>query len=114
MLGGTLQSFRQLKPLTHICASDHSNFYLSLVGHIASISHEYVFIGSNNDKHIVKIDDNIRMLSESWLSRVGFPVSSGSITRMTNKSVRLKVCMLSAISGTFLGRPPYAHSWDLG
>ena len=32
MLGGMLQSFRQLKPLTHICASDHSNFYLSFVG----------------------------------------------------------------------------------
>jgi len=143
MLGGTLQSFRQLKPLTHICASDHSNFYLSFVGHVASISHEYVFMprtpeelrqimrryeeeglpgaagsvdvvhvkrgncpagdynrskgkesypslafecitdfdrrilgvfgpqfGSNNDKHIVKIDNNIRMLSEGWLSCV--------------------------------------------
>jgi hypothetical protein len=44
MLGGTLQSFRQLKPLTHICASDHSNFYLSFVAHVASISHEYVFM----------------------------------------------------------------------
>ena len=43
-LGGTLQSFRQLKPLTHICASDHSNFYLSFVAHVASISHEYVFM----------------------------------------------------------------------
>ena len=28
MLEGTLQSFRQLKPLTHISASDHSNFFL--------------------------------------------------------------------------------------
>jgi hypothetical protein len=28
MLGGTIQSFRQLKPLTHICTSDHSNFFL--------------------------------------------------------------------------------------
>ncbi len=44
MLGGTLQSFRQLKPLTHICVSDHSNFYLSFVVHVASISHEYVFM----------------------------------------------------------------------
>ena len=26
--------------------------------------------GSNNDKHIVKIDENIRLLSEGWLSRV--------------------------------------------
>jgi hypothetical protein len=144
MLGGTLQSFRQLKPLTHICVSDHSKFYLSFVRCIASISHEYVFMvprtpeelqqvmrryeevglpgasrsfdvvhvkrancpagdynhskgkesypslafecitdfdrrilgvfgpkfGSNNDKHIVKIDPNIRMLGEGWLSRV--------------------------------------------
>jgi hypothetical protein len=44
MLGGTLQSFRQLKPLTHICASDHSNFFLTFVERIASISHEYVFM----------------------------------------------------------------------
>ena len=143
MLGGTLQSFRQLKPLTHICASDHCNFFLSFVRHVASISHEYVFMprtpeelqqtmrryeelglpgaagsvdvvhvkrancpagdynrskgkesypslafecitdfdrrilgvfgpqfGSNNDKHIVKIDPHIRMLGEGWLSRV--------------------------------------------
>jgi hypothetical protein len=55
MLGGTtLQSFCQLKPLTHICASDHSNFFLTFVEHIASISHEYVFmprtleVGTNN------------------------------------------------------------------
>ena len=44
MLGGKLQSFRQLKLLTHICASDHSNVYLSFVAHVASISHEYVFM----------------------------------------------------------------------
>ena len=44
MLGGTIQSFRQLKPLTHICASDHSNFFLCFVKHIAGISHEYVFM----------------------------------------------------------------------
>jgi hypothetical protein len=42
MLGGTIQSFRQLKPLTHICASDHSNFFLCFVKRIAGISHEYV------------------------------------------------------------------------
>jgi len=143
MLGGTLQLFRQLKPLTHICSSDHSNFFLMLVERIASISHEYVFMprileelepimqqyeeeglpgvagsvdvvhvkrancpagdfnrskgkdsypslafecitdydrrilgvfipqfGSNNDKHIVKIDDNICLLNEDWLSQV--------------------------------------------
>jgi len=142
MLEGTLQSLRQLKPLTHICTSDHSNFFLTFVERIASISHEYVYMphtleelepimkryeeegllgvvgsvdvvhvkravcpagdfnrskgkdsypslafecitdhdrcilgvfgpqfGSNNDKHIVKIDDNIRLLNEDWLSR---------------------------------------------
>ena len=41
---GTLQSFRQLKPLRHICASDHSNFFLTFVERIVSISHEYVFM----------------------------------------------------------------------
>jgi len=143
MLGRTIQSFCQLKPLTQICASDHSNFFLCFVEHIASISQEYVFMpctpkelepimrqyeeeglpgvagsvnvvhvkrsncpagdyncskgkdsypslafecitdfdrrilgvfgpqfGSNNDKHIVKIDDNIRLLNEGWLSQV--------------------------------------------
>ena len=44
MLGGTLQSFRQLKPLTHICTSDHSNFFLKFVDRFASISHEHVFM----------------------------------------------------------------------
>ncbi len=44
MLGGTIQPFLQLKPLTHICASDHSNFFLCFVKRIAGISHEYVFI----------------------------------------------------------------------
>jgi hypothetical protein len=44
MLGGTLQLFRQLKPLTNICASDHSNFFLKFVERIASISHKYVFM----------------------------------------------------------------------
>jgi len=143
MLGGMLQSFHQLKPLMHICASDHSNFFLTFVERIASISHEYVFMprtleelepimqryevkglpgvagsvnvvhvkrancpagdfnrskgkdsyppltfefitdydrrilrvfgpqfGSNNDKHIVKIDNNIHLLNEDWLSQV--------------------------------------------
>ena len=44
MLGGTLQLFRQLKPLTHTCTLDHSNFFLTFVERIASISHEYVFM----------------------------------------------------------------------
>jgi hypothetical protein len=143
MLGGTIQLFRQLKLLTHICTSDHSNFFLCFVERIASISQEYVFMpctpeelehimqryeeeglpsvsglvdvvhvkksncpagdynrskgkdpypslafecitdfdchilgvcgpqfGSNNDKHIVKIDENIRRLNKGWLSQV--------------------------------------------
>jgi hypothetical protein len=44
MLGGTIQSFCQLKLLMHICASDHSNFFLCFVERIASISQEYVFM----------------------------------------------------------------------
>jgi hypothetical protein len=44
MLGGTLQSFRQLKTLTHICGSDHSNFFLSFVKHVSSMSDEYIFM----------------------------------------------------------------------
>jgi hypothetical protein len=158
MLGGMLQSFRQLKPLTHICASDHSNFFLTFVERIASISHEYVFMprtleelepimqqyeeeglpgvagsvdvlhmkrancpagdfnrskgkdsylslafecitdydrrilgvfgpqfGSNNDKHIVKIEDNIRLLNEDWLSQVKWKyyAQDGSVSSST-------------------------------
>jgi len=155
MIGGTLQSFRQLKTLTHICASDHSNFFLSFVKHVSSIAHEYVFMprtpdelaaiikryeevglpgvagsvdvvhvkwsncpagdfnrskgkqsfpsiafqcitdfdrrilgvcgpqfGSNNDKHIVKIDENIRQLSDGWLSQVewAYYAEDGSVS----------------------------------
>ena len=43
-LGGTIQTFCQLKTLTHICASDHSKFFLTFVDRISSISHEYVFM----------------------------------------------------------------------
>jgi len=158
MLGGTLQSFRQLKPSTHICTSDHSNFFSTFVERIASISHEYVFMprmldelkqimqryeeeglqgvagsvdvvhvkwancpagdfnrskgkdsypslafecitdydrrilgvfgpqfGSNNDKHIVKIDDNIRFLNEDWLLQVEWKyyAQDGSVSSST-------------------------------
>jgi hypothetical protein len=44
MIGGTIQSFRQLKPLTHICASEHSRFFLRFVKNIASILEEYVYM----------------------------------------------------------------------
>ena len=44
MLGGTIQLFHQLKPLTHRCASYHSNFFLHFVERITSISQEYVFM----------------------------------------------------------------------
>ncbi len=143
MLGRTIQSFCQLKPLTHICASDHSNFFLCFVKLIAGISHEYVFMpctpeelkpimrqyeeegltgvaglvdvvyvkraicpagdynrskgkesysslafecitdfdchilgfgpqfGSNNDKHIVKINNNIHLLNEGYYAEDG-------------------------------------------
>ena len=70
MLGGTLQSFCQLKPLTHICASDHSNFYLSFVGHVARISHEYLFM-SRTPEELVQI---MRRYEE-----VGLPGAAGSL-----------------------------------
>ncbi len=44
MLGRTMQLFRQLKPLMHICASDHNIFSPCFVKRIAGISHEYVFM----------------------------------------------------------------------
>ena len=158
ILGGTLQTFRQLKPLMHICALDHSNFFLMFVECIASISHKYVFMpctleelepimqryeedglpgvagsvdvvhvkrancpagdfnrskgkdsypslafecitdydrsilgvfgpqfGSNNNKHIIKIDNNIRLLNEDWLSQVEWKyyAQDGSVSSST-------------------------------
>jgi hypothetical protein len=44
MLAGMLQSFRQLKTLTHTCASEHSNFFLKFVNRVSSISREYIFM----------------------------------------------------------------------
>ena len=157
-LGGTIQTFRQLKTLTHICASDHSKFFLTFVDRISSISHEYVFMprtpeelelimrryeeeglpgcagsvdvvhvkwancpagdynrskgkasypslafevitdydrrilgvfgphfGSQNDKHIVKIDNNIRVVTEGWLLKVNWKYYSqdGSVCSTT-------------------------------
>jgi hypothetical protein len=177
MLGGTLQSFRQLKPLTHICASDHSNFFLTFVERIASISHEYVFMprtleelepimqryeeeglpgvagsvdvvhvkrancpagdfnrskgkdsypslafecitdydrrilgvfgpqfGSNNDKHIVKINDNIRLLNEDWLSQVEWKyyAQDGSVSSSTGVYVSTQTRNLPLLE---MGRP---------
>jgi hypothetical protein len=158
MLGGTLQSFCQLKPLTHICISDHSNFFLTFVDRIGSISHKYVFMprtpeelepimrrykeeglpgvtgsvdvvhvkwancpagdfncskgkdsypslafecitdydrrilgvfgpqfGSNNNKHIVKIVNNISLLNEGWLLKVewNYYAQDGSVSSST-------------------------------
>ena len=37
MIGGTIQSFRQLKTLTHISATEHSKFFLTFVEKIVSI-----------------------------------------------------------------------------
>jgi hypothetical protein len=158
MLAGTLQSFRQLKTLTHICASDHSTFFLKFVNRVSSIHGEYIFMprtheelgpimrryeeaglpgvagsvdvvhvkwakcpagdynrskgkesypsiafecitdydrrilgvcgpqfGSNNDKHIVKVDENIRVINEGWLSQVkwNYYAEDGSVSTST-------------------------------
>jgi hypothetical protein len=145
MIGGTLQSFQQLKTLTHISATEHSRFFLTFVEKMASISNEYVYMprtpeelrevmkcyeevglpravgsldvvhvkwsncpagdynwakgkelypflafecisdfnchivgvfgpqfGSQNDKHVVKLDPNIRAINEGWLSKVNW------------------------------------------
>jgi hypothetical protein len=44
MIARTIPSIRQLKTLTHICASDHSNFFLKFVKRVSSISGEYIFM----------------------------------------------------------------------
>ena len=66
MLGGTLQSFRQLKPLTHICTSDHSNFFLKFVDRIGSISHKYVFMPCTPEE----LEPIMRRYEEEGLPRV--------------------------------------------
>ncbi len=37
MIGGTMQSFRQLKTLTHISATEHSKLFLTFVEKMAMI-----------------------------------------------------------------------------
>ncbi len=41
--------------------------------------------GSNNDKHIIKIDDNIRLLNEGWLLKVewNYYAQDGSVSSST-------------------------------
>jgi hypothetical protein len=158
MIAGTVQNFRQLWTVTHICATDHSKFFLTFVEKMASISHEYVYFprtseelaetmkryeqvslsgamgsvdvvhvkwsncpagyfnrskgkesypslafeciadidrrilgvfgpqfGSQNDKHIVKIDPNVQSLSKGWLSKVEWQYydEDGTIKKLT-------------------------------
>jgi hypothetical protein len=175
MIAGTIQSFRQLKPLTHICATEHSNFFLQFVERVASISGEYIFMprtpkdlgpimrqyeeaglpgvagsvdvvhvkwancpagdynrskgkesypslafecitdydrrilgvcgpqfGSNNDKHIVKIDKNIHFVNVGWLSQVKWKYYSkdGSVSTSTGAYVICDngyICWLTTI-----------------
>jgi hypothetical protein len=143
MVGGSVHSFRQLHTVTQICATDHSNFFLTFVEKMASLSNEYIHLprtpsdlfedmkryeevglpdaiksvdvvhvrwancpdgdfnqskgkefypllafqcitdidreilgvfgpqfGSQNDKHIMKLDPNVRKISEGWVSEV--------------------------------------------
>ncbi len=37
ILGGTVSSFRQLPTMTHICATEHSKFFLLFVQKLSSI-----------------------------------------------------------------------------
>jgi hypothetical protein len=158
MIGGTIQSFRQLKTLTHMSATEHSKFFLTFVEKMASISNEYIYMprtpeelneimkcyeevglpgavgsldvvhvkwsncpagdhnrakgkesypslafecitdfdrrilgvfgpqfGSQNDKHVVKLDPNIRAINEGWLSKVNWQYYSedGTISTAT-------------------------------
>ncbi len=143
MVGGSVHSFRQLHTVTQICATDHSNFFLTFVEKMASLLDEYIHLpwtpanlfedmkryeevglpgaiglvdvvhvrwancpagdfnrskgkesypslvfqcitdinrkilgvfgpqfGSQNDKHILKLDPNVREISEGWVSEV--------------------------------------------
>jgi hypothetical protein len=158
MIAETVQNFQQLWTVTHICARDHSKFFLTIVKKMASISHEYVYFprfpeelaetmkhyeqvglpgpmgsvdvvhvkwsnchagdfnrskgkesypslkfdcitdidchilgvfgpqfGSQNKKHIVKIDPNVQSLSEGWLSEVEWQYydEDGTIKKLT-------------------------------
>ena len=47
--------------LAFVCITDYDRCILGVFG---------PQFGSNNDKHIVKIDNNIRLLNEGWLSQV--------------------------------------------
>ena len=42
ILGGTVSSFRQLPTMTHICATEHSKFFLLFVEKLSSIADKYI------------------------------------------------------------------------
>jgi hypothetical protein len=49
-----MQSFRQLYTVTHICAMDHSKFFLTFVEKMVSILDEYVHMPRTPKKLITE------------------------------------------------------------
>jgi len=98
MLGGMLQSFRQLKPLRHICASDHSNFFLTFVEHIVSISHEYVFM----PRTLEELEPIMQRYEEEGLPGVAGSVNVVHVKRANALRVRIHIrhLLLSALLTT--------------
>ena len=64
--------------------------------------------GSNKDKHITKIYNNLRLLNEDWLSQVEWKyyAHDGSVSSSTGVYV---ICDNGYISA---GRQQFARLWD--
>lgn len=70
MLGGTMNSFRQLRTVTHICATDHINFFLLFVRRMWSIRDEYISLPRDEEE----LEQIMRRYEE-----VGLPGAMGSL-----------------------------------
>ena len=50
ILGGTVSSFRQLPMMTHVCATEHSKFFLLFVQKLSSIADKYIYLPRDEEE----------------------------------------------------------------
>jgi hypothetical protein len=70
MLGGTMNSFRQLPTVTNICATDHNHFFLKFVRSMYNIRHEYI--------SLPKTEEELSAIMRRY-EEVGLPGAMGSL-----------------------------------
>ena len=69
-LSSAVSGFRQLPLVTHICATEHSNFFLQFVKFLYEIRDEYI--------HLPKDDDELKEVMSRY-EEMGLPGAMGSI-----------------------------------